>query len=247
MSQDHAADTDPELPPAINTNVAHPARVYDYWLGGKDNFPADRALAEMMIQAIPNMRAMAAANRAFLGRAVRHLVQEAGIRQFLDIGTGIPTSPNVHEVAQEGAPDARVVYVDNDPIVLAHARALLTGQDAGETAFILADLRQAKSILDHPTLTSTLDLSQPVAVLAVAVLMYFRDTDNPNPFEMVATLLERMPSGSYLPSPTRRPTSTPRRRPRRWGPPRRPGSRWCRAARPTSSGSSPAWSWSSRG
>jgi O-methyltransferase involved in polyketide biosynthesis len=198
MSQSHGADTDPELPPDINTNVAHPARVYDYWLGGKDNFPADRALAELMIQAIPNMRAMAAANRAFLRRAVRYLVQEAGIRQFMDIGTGIPTSPNVHEVAQGVAADARVVYVDNDPIVLAHARALLTSQDAGETAFILADLREPKSILDHPTLTSTLDLSQPVAVLAVAVLMYFRDTDNPNPFEMVATLLERMPSGSYL-------------------------------------------------
>jgi hypothetical protein len=198
MSQGQGTQTDPELPEEINTNVAHPARVYDYWLGGKDNFPADRALAELMIQAIPNMRAMAAANRAFLGRAVRYLVEQAGVRQFLDIGTGIPTSPNVHEVAQAVAPDARVVYVDNDPIVLAHARALLTSQDAGETAFVLADLRQPKSILDHPTLAATLDLSQPVALLLVAVLMYFRDTDSPNPFEMVATLLEPMPSGSYL-------------------------------------------------
>jgi hypothetical protein len=208
------ADTDPELPPDINTNAAHPARVYDYWLGGKDNFPADRALAELMIQAIPNMRAMAAANRAFLGRAVRYLAEEAGVRQFLDIGTGIPTSPNVHEVAQEAAPDARVVYVDNDPIVLAHARALLTSQDAGETAFILADLREPKSILDHPALTSTLDLGQPVALLVVAVLMYFRDTDDPNPFEMVATLLERLPSGSYLaithPTPEFNPEETAR-------------------------------------
>ena len=198
MSQGHGTETDPELPQDINTNMAHPARVYDYWLGGKDNFPADRALAELMMQAIPTMPALAAANRAFLSRAVRWLAGEAGIRQFLDVGTGIPTSPNVHEVAQGVAPDARVVYVDNDPIVLSHARALLTSQDAGETAFVLADLREPKSILDHPTLTSTLDLSQPVAVLAVAVLMYFRDTDNPNPFEMVATLLERMPSGSYL-------------------------------------------------
>ena len=123
MSQGHGTGTDPELAQEINTNVAHPARVYDYWLGGKDNFPADRALAEAMIQAIPNMRGLAAANRAFLGRAVRYLVEEAGIRQFLDIGTGIPTSPNVHEVAQGAARDARVVYVDNDPIVLAHARA----------------------------------------------------------------------------------------------------------------------------
>jgi hypothetical protein len=198
MSQGQGTGTDPELPSDINTDVAHPARVYDYWLGGKDNFPADRALAEHIIEAIPTMRTMAAANRAFLSRAVRYLAEEAGIRQFLDIGTGIPTSPNVHEVAQAVAPDSRVVYVDNDPIVLAHARALLTSQEAGETSFIGADLRQPKSILDHPTLTSTLDLSQPVAVMLVAVLMYFRDTDNPNPFEMVATLLDAMPSGSYL-------------------------------------------------
>jgi hypothetical protein len=198
MPRGHGTGTDPELPQDINTDVAHPARVYDYWLGGKDNFPADRALAEHIMEAIPTMRTMAAANRAFLSRAVRYLAEEAGIRQFLDIGTGIPTSPNVHEVAQAVAPDSRVVYVDNDPIVLAHARALLTSQEAGETSFIGADLRQPKSILDHPTLTSTLDLSQPVAVMLVAVLMYFRDTDNPNPFEMVATLLDAMPSGSYL-------------------------------------------------
>ncbi|HJW61695.1 MAG TPA: SAM-dependent methyltransferase [Actinomycetota bacterium] len=198
MSQGQGTGTDPEPPPDINTGVAHPARVYDYWLGGKDNFPADRALAEMMIQAIPNMRGLAAANRSFLRRAVRYLAVEAGVRQFLDIGTGIPTSPNVHEVAQQAAPGTRVVYVDNDPIVLAHARALLTSQDAGETAFIMADLREPKSILDHPTLAATLDLSQPVAVMLVAVLMYFRDTDDPNPFEMVATLMEPMPSGSYL-------------------------------------------------
>jgi S-adenosyl methyltransferase len=156
MSQGQRAGTDPELPQDINTDVAHPARVYDYWLGGKDNFPADRALGELMIQAIPNMRGLAAANRAFLRRAVRYLATEAGVRQFLDIGTGIPTSPNVHEVAQEVAPGTRVVYVDNDPIVLAHARALLTGQDAGETAFIMADLREPKSILDHPALAATL-------------------------------------------------------------------------------------------
>jgi hypothetical protein len=198
MPQGQGTGTDPELPQDINTDVAHPARVYDYWLGGKDNFPADRALAEHIMEAIPTMRTMAAANRAFLSRAVRYLAEEAGIRQFLDIGTGIPTSPNVHEVAQAVAPDSRVVYVDNDPIVLAHARALLTSQEAGETSFIGADLRQPKSILDHPTLMSTLDLSQPVAVMLVAVLMYFRDTDNPNPFEMVATLLEAMPPGSYL-------------------------------------------------
>ena len=209
MPQGQGTGTDPELSPEINTNMAHSARVDDYWLGGKDNFPADRELAELMIQAIPNMRAMAAANRAFLSRAVRYLVGEAGIRQFLDLGTGIPTSPNVHEVAQATAPDTRVVYVDNDPIVLAHARALLTSQDAGETAFIMADLRQPESILGHPTLTATLDLGQPVAVLAVGVLMYFRDSDRPNPFEMVATMLAPMPSGSYLALTTPTPDFSP--------------------------------------
>jgi O-methyltransferase involved in polyketide biosynthesis len=214
MSQGQGTGTEPELSPEINTNMAHSARVYDYWLGGKDNFPADRELAELMIQAIPNMRAMATANRAFLSRAVRYLVGEAGVRQVLDLGTGIPTSPNVHEIAQATAPDTRVVYVDNDPIVLAHARALLTSQDAGETAFIMADLRQPESILDHPTLTATLDLGQPVAVLAVGVLMYFRDSDRPNPFEMVATMLAPMPSGSYLalttPTPDFNPEETAR-------------------------------------
>jgi hypothetical protein len=200
MSQSRGvAGADPDwVPQEINTNVAHPARVYDYWLGGKDNFPADRALAEHIMEAIPTMRAMAAANRAFLSRAIRYLAGEAGIRQFLDIGTGIPTSPNVHEVAQAVAPDSRVVYVDNDPIVLAHARALLPSQDVGETAFILGNLREPKAILDHPTLKTTLDLTQPVAVVMVAVLMYFRDTEDPNPHEMVSSLLEPMPSGSYL-------------------------------------------------
>ncbi len=194
-----AAGADPDwLPQEINTDVAHPARVYDYWLGGKDNFPADRALAEHIMQAIPTMRAMAQANRAFLSRAVRYLAGEAGIRQFLDIGTGIPTSPNVHEVAQALTPDARVVYVDNDPIVLAHARALMASQDVGETAFILGDLRQPQAIVEHPTLGATLDLTEPVALLMVAVLMYFRDSEDPNPYGMAATLLDRLPSGSYL-------------------------------------------------
>jgi O-methyltransferase involved in polyketide biosynthesis len=198
MIEGQGTGTEPEPPHDINTNVAHSARVYDYWLGGKDNFAADRELAELMIQAIPTLSEMARANRAFMGRAIRYLVEEAGIRQVLDLGTGIPTSPNVHEIAQAAAPETKVVYVDNDPIVLAHARALLTSQGAGETAFIMADLRQPKSILDHPTLTETLDLTQPVAVVLVGVLMYFRDSDSPNPFEMVATLLERVPSGSHL-------------------------------------------------
>jgi hypothetical protein len=185
----------PAVAPEINTSVAHPARVYDYWLGGKDNFPADRDVAEAILQVIPTMRDMAQANRAFQTRAARYLAGEAGLRQFLDIGTGIPTSPNVHEVVQEVAPDARVVYVDNDPLVIAHARALMTG-NGGETAFILADLREPEAILAHSELLQTLDPSQPVALMLVAILMYFRDAEDP--YGIVARLLEGLPSGSYL-------------------------------------------------
>ena len=180
----------------INTNVAHPARVYDYWLGGKDNFPADHVLAEAILEAVPIMRTMAWANRAFLGRAVRYLTREVGIRQFLDIGTGIPTAGNTHEVAQQVAPEARVLYVDNDPIVLAHARALMTSHAAGQTAFIAADLRQPESILGNPTLAATLDLGKPVAVMLVAILMFLPDSDDP--YGIVARLLEALPSGSHL-------------------------------------------------
>jgi hypothetical protein len=190
-----ASDPD-QVVPEINTNVAHPARVYDYWLGGKDNFPADQALAEAILEAVPIMRAMARANRAFLGRAVRYLAGEAGVRQFLDIGTGIPTAGNTHEVAQAVAPDAHVVYVDNDPIVLAHARALMTSNMAGETAFIFADLRQPEAILGDPILAATLDLGRPVAVMLMAILMFLRDADDP--YGIVSRLLEALPSGSYL-------------------------------------------------
>jgi trans-aconitate methyltransferase len=190
-------DTDPDwAPPEINTNVAHTARVYDYWLGGKDNFPADHALAEAILEAVPSMRTMARANRAFLGRAVRYLAGEAKVRQFLDIGTGIPTAGNTHEVAQEVAPDSRVLYVDNDPIVLAHARALMTSHIAGETAFIAADLHQPEAILADPTLTATLDLTKPVALMLVAILMLLPAAEDP--YGIVSRLLEALPSGSYL-------------------------------------------------
>lgn len=188
---------DPDWVPAeINTSVAHAARVYDYWLGGKDNFAADRALGDAIMAAVPTIQVMARANRAFLGRAVRYLAAEAGIRQFLDIGTGIPTVGNTHEVAQEVAPEARVVYVDNDPIVLAHARALMTSHDAGATAFIQADLREPQEILADPALAATLDLGRPVALMLVAVLMYFRDEDDPQ--GMVSALVDALPPGSYL-------------------------------------------------
>lgn len=182
--------------PEIDTSLPHSARVYDYWLGGKDHFPADRALGEAFEQAIPTMRSMAKENRAFLGRAVRHLVREAGIRQFLDIGTGIPTGGNTHEVAQAEAPESRVVYVDNDPIVLAHARALLVGDARGRTAYIHADLRDPAAILRHPALTDTLDLSRPVGLVLVAVLMLVDDADEPH--ARVAELLDALPPGSHV-------------------------------------------------
>jgi S-adenosyl methyltransferase len=134
----------------IDTSVAHSARVYDYWLGGKDHFAADRALGDAMIAAIPTLPIMARANRAFLARAVRYLAAEAGVRQFLDIGPGLPTAGSTHEVAQEIAPEARVLYVDHDPLVLAHARALMNGSAQGQTEFIMADLQQPEKILADP-------------------------------------------------------------------------------------------------
>jgi S-adenosyl methyltransferase len=184
------------VPPEIDTTVPHSARVYNYWLGGKDNYAADRALGDMIAAHVPTIRTIVGTNRAFLGRAVRYLARDAGMRQFLDIGTGIPAAGNVHEVAQEIVPDARVLYVDNDPIVLAHARALITGHPAGKTAFIHADLRRPEEILGDPALSATLDLDQPVALMLVGILMHLRDSDDP--YGIVATLLDALPSGSYL-------------------------------------------------
>ncbi|MGK4584759.1 SAM-dependent methyltransferase [Kitasatospora sp. HPMI-4] len=183
-------------PPEIDTSVPHSARMYDYWLGGKTHFGPDRALGEVIEQAIPSIKTMARENRTFLGRAVRHLAREAGIRQFLDIGTGIPTGGNTHEVAQAEVPDSRVVYVDNDPIVLAHARALMVSDGPGETAYIHADLRQPEAILAHPALTGTLDLDEPVGLMLVAILMLLRDEEDPK--GKVAALLDALPSGSHV-------------------------------------------------
>lgn len=174
----------------------HPARVYDYLLGGKDNFPADREAAAAGLKANPNSRIPPRENRAFLRRAVAYLAREAGIAQFLDIGTGIPTSPNVHEIAQGINPSARIVYVDNDPIVLAHARALLTSGPDGRTAYIHADITDPGKILSSPELLETLDLSQPVGLLLIAVLHFVADEDDPA--GLVAKLLASLPSGSYL-------------------------------------------------
>jgi hypothetical protein len=179
----------------LNPNVPHPARIYDYLLGGKDNYPADRAAAERGIAAAPEVRDLARANRKFLVRAVRFLA-ESGIRQFIDIGTGIPTSPNVHEVAQAVAPDARVVYVDNDPLVLVHARALLAGPGRGVTTIIQADLRDPQAILTHPDLAKVIDFREPVAILLIAILHHIADVDDP--VGIVARLLAPVSPGSYL-------------------------------------------------
>ena len=178
----------------FDTSVAHVARVYNYWLGGKDYFAADRAAGEQAIKAFPDIVLSARANRAFLARAVRFLAGEAGIRQFLDIGTGIPSANNTHEVAQSVAPDARIVYVDNDPIVLTHARALLTSDPVGATDYIDADLREPEQILAGAA--QVLDYGRPVAVMLMAILQHLHTEDDP--YKVVAALMAAMPPGSYL-------------------------------------------------
>jgi S-adenosyl methyltransferase len=178
----------------FNPHVAHPARVYDYWLGGKDNFEADRIAGEETIAAWPAIRASARANRAFLARTVSWLAGEAGVRQFLDLGTGLPTANNTHEVAQRVAPDSRIVYVDNDPLVLAHAEALMTSGRHGATAYLDADVRDTGLILDQAA--TTLDFSQPVAVMLLAILHYLPDLDQAR--QVVARLTASAAPGSYL-------------------------------------------------
>jgi hypothetical protein len=184
----------PDEHPTFDSSVAHVARVYDYWLGGKDNYAADREAGDQAIEAYPDIVVSVRANRAFLARAVRYLARDQGIRQFLDIGTGIPTANNTHEVAQSVATDSRVVYVDNDPIVLAHARALLTSRPEGATDYIDADLRNTQKILAQAA--RTLDFSQPVAVMLIAIMHAIRDDEDP--YAIVATLMDAVPPGSYL-------------------------------------------------
>ena len=178
----------------FDARVAHPARIYDYWLGGKDNFEADRIAGEETIAAYPAIRASARANRAFLARSVRFLAGQAVVRQFLDLGTGLPTASNTHEVAQSVAPESRVVYVDNDPLVLSHARALLTSSPEGVTAYLDADLRDTDYILEQAA--RTLDFGQPVAVMLLAILHYIPDLAEAK--RIVARLVSAVPSGSYL-------------------------------------------------
>ncbi len=198
MTSDQAQAPDDGMstgaPPEFDTSVAHQARIYDYLLGGKDNYAADRAQAEIALKIYPEWAFTARANRAFLGRVIRFLAADTGIRQFLDIGTGIPTAGNTHQVAQAVAPDSRVVYVDSDPVVLAHARALLTSTSAGATEYIDADLRDTGTILEGAG--RLLDFTQPVAVTLVAILHAIPDSDDP--YAIVARLMDAVPSGSYL-------------------------------------------------
>ena len=180
--------------PAFDTSVANQARIYDYLLGGKDNYAADREAVDAVLKIAPELGFTARANRAFLGRVVRYLAEQAGIRQFLDIGTGIPTAGNTHQVAQAVAPESRVVYVDYDPVVLAHARALLTSHEAGATEYIDADLRDTDLILDQAG--RLLDFSKPVAVTMLMLLHVIPDSDDP--YALVAKMMNAMPSGSYV-------------------------------------------------
>ena len=179
----------------VDVRKAYPARRYDYWLGGKDNFAADRRSADEVEEVFPTIRLSTIENRRFLQRAVGFLV-DAGIRQFLDIGSGMPTDINTHEVAQAIAPQSRVVYVDNDPIVVCHARALLRSSPEGRTNYIEGDLRAPQDILRSPELRATLDMQQPIGLMLLAVLHFFHDADDP--YGLVAQLVTAMPPGSYL-------------------------------------------------
>jgi hypothetical protein len=189
-------DTVSGEPPKIDASVAHSARIYDFILGGKDNFEADRRAAEAAIARNPNMAVGMRANRAVMRRMTAYLAGEAGIRQFLDIGTGLPTSPNMHEIAQRTAPESRVVYVDNDPIVLAHARALLTSTAEGACTYIDADARDPETILADPKLGATIDLSRPVALMLFGIVHFLPDSDDPQ--AVVARFMAALPAGSYL-------------------------------------------------
>jgi trans-aconitate methyltransferase len=178
--------------PDLQTGRPHSARVYDYIMGGKDNFAADRETAAKVLADWPGLRTSMLANRACMHRMARYLTG-VGMRQFIDVGTGIPSSPNLHEVVQQAAPAARIVYVDNDPIVLAHARALLTSTPEGRTAYIQADMRCPETLLDDPALQEALDLSQPVALTVIAMLQFVEDAQS-----LVEALMAPLASGSYL-------------------------------------------------
>ncbi|MBF4133441.1 MULTISPECIES: SAM-dependent methyltransferase [Streptomyces] len=184
----------PPVEQELNNGVPHSARIWNYWLGGKDNYEADRELGQRMAEMFPQIVDIARASRQFQARAVRHLAGEAGIRQFLDLGTGLPTAEATHEVAQAAAPTSRVVYVDHDPIVLAHARALLTSGPEGATDYVHADLTEASTVLREAA--RTLDLTQPVAVLLMSTLGHV--ADDAQAAALVRSYLDALPSGSHL-------------------------------------------------
>jgi trans-aconitate methyltransferase len=186
----------PETELDLHTDRAHGARIYDYVLGGKDNYALDREAADAAMTTFPSLQISMRANRSFMHRVGQFLAAECAISQFLDIGTGIPTSPNLHEVVQAIAPHTRIVYTDNDPIVLAHARALMTTTTQGRTSYIQADLRDPDTILAAPQLAATLDLDEPVALIAIAVLHFIEDDDEAH--RVLRRLLDALPSGSYL-------------------------------------------------
>lgn len=191
---DSSAPADQEQPPSIDTSVPHTARVWNYWLGGKDNYPVDRVTGDQIRATMPGIVDTARAVRGFLDRAVRYLTDEVGIRQFLDVGTGLPTHNNTHEVAQAVAPECRIVYVDNDPLVLVHARALLTSTPEGVTDYIDADLRDPDKILREAA--RKLDFTQPIALMLLGILNHIMDNDHS--YATVTRLLDALPAGSYL-------------------------------------------------
>ncbi len=183
-----------DVPPGIDTTVSHSARIWDYWLGGKDNYQVDREVGDRIEELLPDIARQAREDRLFLGRVVRYLAGEAGVRQFLDIGTGLPTADNTHQVAQRMAPEAKVVYVDNDPLVLAHARALLTSSPEGVTDYIHADLGDPGAVLAGAA--QTLDFSQPVAITMLGVLWHVLEDDQA--YAIVSRLTGALAPGSYL-------------------------------------------------
>jgi O-methyltransferase involved in polyketide biosynthesis len=191
VSESH---TPPSGSTRLNTGVAHNARVWNHWIGGRDNYEVDRQVGDHVASINPVVRDIARADRAFLGRAVTYLARERGVRQFLDIGTGLPTADNTHEIAQRIAPDSRIVYVDNDPLVLAHARALLAGTREGATAYVEADVHDPDALLERAA--GTLDVTRPVAVMMLGILNFVLDTDKAR--EIVRRIMASVPSGSFL-------------------------------------------------
>ncbi|MEU6523588.1 SAM-dependent methyltransferase [Streptomyces sp. NPDC046924] len=186
--------TPPGVPAGPDTSVAHNARVWNHWVGGEDAYEVDRRVGDHVASIIPVVRDIARADREFLGRAVTYLTGERGVRQFLDVGAGLPTADNTHQIAQRIAPDSRVVYVDNDPAVSAHARSLLTGGPDGTTAYLDADVRDPDAVLERAA--ATLDFDRPVAVMMLGVLNFVLDTGEAR--EVVRRVMAAVPSGSFL-------------------------------------------------